>query len=144
MRDTFSMITIAMALSGMLSKHLKKQGHLKHLKNKQKNILLRGPYQQFTPTSQKSEQQDNPFQQKLAAFCDKGLISCVVMTPKQKWDESQWEYMLSILDSTPSQDPRDTSKHHHQKCVGLTFSQLSFYVNYQGCAFRPGKSSRFQ
>lgn len=86
---TFSMITIAMALSGMLSKHLKKQGHLKHLKNKQKNILLGGPYQQFTPTSQKSEQQDNPFQQKLAVFCDKGLISCVVMTPKQKWDESQ-------------------------------------------------------
>lgn len=33
--------------------------------------------------SKMSEPQDNPFPKGLAAFSDRGLVSCVVITPKQ-------------------------------------------------------------
>lgn len=39
----------------MLPKQLKDQGHLKHLKNKEKNVILGGPYLSFTPTPGVSE-----------------------------------------------------------------------------------------
>lgn len=75
------MISISMVPSGMLPKQLKEQGHLKHLKNKQKNVIL-GVLISHSPQHPKmSEQQDNPYPNGLAAFSDKGLMSCVVITP---------------------------------------------------------------
>lgn len=65
------------------------------------------------PYLKMSEPQDNPFPKGLAAFSEKGLVSCVVITPRADIHPiKDNEKRLSILEFKLylEEDPRDISK----------------------------------